>query len=514
MSKILPFLMVLLSLAGFSAGTNIDSGLVARHPFGNKVISEQKPIVLQTDASTKTLPVTTITVWFRPGKSYSANPLINTGDRGADRSLFTKMSDNVWHWAMQCGKDGTLEGPVVLADRWTFFAMLYDQKNQEARFIVDDQLYKSRARTGRGSDRIVIGGFNGTINDLRVYNRLLTLAELETLYGKKISAEEQDLVIAERYSYKEKRAREEAESVKSGDRYIVSSSELILRDSVRSSSYRSVLKEGDTLSVTSVLDDWLEVSCNDSVKGFVSRKNLLGNAYAENSSAMMHTFKQSVQNIFDFTSLRSWIIFLSMAVVLFFVKRYFYLLDVMLNRLRRRDPAAAGGSKSGGTSRKSTFLNRFFPPKRMQWWSMAIGAVAGLSLIVALIIDKGETEWFFNEGINLLPVGFDRGIHWFLFGLTWFVLLGLTAMVLESYVVTGPAVMWIRVPILLILNIMTFVVSIFLSIVLVIALLVMFAINIFGSGSSNYKCPHCGRTFSAGSGSSGTCPHCGGGVST
>ena len=514
MRKILPFLLALFSLAGFSAGINLDSGLVARHLFGNKVLTEQKPIVLQTDASAKTLPVTTITLWFRPGKSFSSNPLVNTGDRGADRALFTDLSDNVWHWSMQCGKDGSLEGPVVLVDQWTFFAMIYDQKNQEARFIVNDQLYKSRARTGRGTDRIVIGGFNGTINDLRVYNRLLTLPELESLYGKKIAAEEQDLVIADRYSYKEKKAREEAESVKPGDRYIVNTSDFILRDSVRSSSYRSVLKEGDTLAVTSTLKDWLEVSFNDTVNGFVSRKYLLDNAYAENSSAMMHTFRQSVHNIFDFTSLRSWIIFLSMAVVLFFAKRYFYLLDVMLNRLRRNDPAASGGSKSGGPAKKSTFLNRIFPPKRMQWWSMAIGAVAGLALIAALIIDQGETEWFFNEGINLLPVGFDRGIHWFLFALTWFVLLGLTAMVLESYVVAGPAVMWIRVPVLLILNVMTFVVSIFLSIVLAIALLVMLAINIFGSGSSNYKCPHCGRTFSAGSGSTGSCPYCGGGVST
>lgn len=514
MRKTSLFFLFCIAVPALSLGLNLDSGLVARHPFNKKSVTAQKAIVLQTDASAKTLPVTTITLWISPAKSFFPNPVLNTGDRKRDRALFTEKSDDAWHWTMQCGKDGELDGPVVLAGQWTFIAMMYDHKNQEARFMVNEHLYKSRAGMGRGTDKITIGGFDGKIDDLRVYNRFLTAAELQALYGKQVTFTDDDLAVTERYTYKEKKERELAESVKPGDIYIVNTREFIIKDSVRSSSYRSVLKEGDSLTVNRVIDDWLVVRWQTGDTGFVSRSYLTDNAFASGSSGWLHTFKVSARHIFDFGSLRSWIIFLTMAVILFFAKRYFYKLDPLLNKLRRKDMYGSGGSKSGALSENQTFLNRIFPPRRFRWWPMSIGGIAGLALFILLFIDGKEVEWYMNEGINLLPVGFDRWIHWVLFGLTWFVVLSLVAMILESYVVTGPVIMWLRLLILLILNIMAFVVSIFLAFIVVIIIVVMIVLYLLASGKSNYRCPHCGGSFSAGIGNSGTCPHCGGGVST
>jgi hypothetical protein len=540
------FISILLSFSGYAAGG--DSTLVASFPLNGKAdditgkhkpgkVSHAKPapghdgkeagalrftadpnsfVDLPVNAESSKIPVLTITAWVNPHSSSSRNPLITTGDGKRGRGLVMDNTDNAWHWGAQ-SRDGVIDGPVVIANQWTFIAIMYDFANQQVRFIVNGELFKSRSKTGYGADKITIGMFDGSIDDINIYSRFLTLPELEALYGKKINATPEDLVVEDRFAYKHKRDKEEAESVKPGDIYLVDIKDFVLHDSVHGQNNKAVMHTGDSiyiLEITGEKGDWLLVTGKAGDTGFISRSYLTTNAYSSESSSMAHNLKYTAQHIFNFTSLRSWIIVLIMAAILFFAKKYFYKIDELLNRLRKKDVSVSGGSKSGALAEKQTILNKVFPVWRMPWWSLTLGAILGIVLFAALMIDGGETEWFFNQGISLIPNGYDRWIHWVLYGLMWLMILGLVGIILESYVVTGPAIMWLRIFILLLLNIMALVVSFYLALVVLIIFIVMIVLTVLASGRSNYRCPHCGRSFSASGGSSGTCPHCGGGVRT
>ena len=535
-------LFVLVLLAGYflqaGATTDLTNGLVAHYPLNGKAVDatgknkngkiinsrstagrngkttgamafktqNSGKIILPVDASPKTLPVITITAWLRPHLSRGGNPVITCGNDKKDRCLFMDDYDHIYHWVMQCGKDGVLKGPVVLANQWTFVSLMYDAKNQEGRFIVNEALYSGRAAVGWDHSGITLGQFDGDIAEVRVYNRFLTLPELEELYGKKINATAEALVVTERYDYKEKRKREEQESVKAGDVYIVGVDEFIVKDSVKNGNNKAVLTNGDTLRVDSVIDRYLLVIYKDGQKGFVSRGTLTENAYPEGSSALALTAKTTFKNIFNFTRLTSWIIVVIFAIILFFAKKYFIRIDELLNRLRRKDIYATGGSKSGAMVEKITFLHRIFPPRAVRWWPLLPGLIAGFSLFFALLMNGSETEWFFNEGMNLIPAGYDRWIHWFLFGVLWMLVLGFVAICLESYVVAGPVIMWLRIFIILLLNTMAFITAFYLAVVLAIIVVVMiglFILSAAGSGG-NKRCLRCGTVFSGNS-----CPKCG-----
>jgi hypothetical protein len=420
---------------------------------------------------------------------------------------------NIYHWVLQCGREGEIEGPAVLTQKWVFVAMMYDGTNKEARLIVNNELFKERTGIGGADKGIRIGQYDGDIDDVRIYDRFLTLAEIKAISGITVDATEEDLLTEDRFAYKKEREKEAAESVKAGDVFIINTADFIIRDSAGGWGQKAILKEGDTVLVDSVMGKYLKVTYNRSETGFVYRGTLLENAYSEGGSGLLHSTKTTLQHIFDFTSLKSWIIVIIMAVMLFFVKKYFLKIDELLNRLRKKDIHAAGGSKSGALAEKKTILNSIFPPSKLRWWPIIPGFVAGAGLFIVLMFNAKETEWFFAEGISLIPSGYDRWVHWFLFTLVWMLLLSLIAITLESYVVTGPVIMWLRILILVILNFMAFVVSFYLAVVVTVIAIVMLVLSVLASSSSNYKCPHCGGTFSS-SGGSGTCPHCGGGVRT
>jgi hypothetical protein len=474
---------------------------------------ENSFISLPVDVGGDKLPVVTITAWLRPLKSTGAYPVISSGGNKKSRALYIDDYDNIYHWVLQCGTEGEIEGPVILTQKWVFVAMMYDGPNKEARLIVDNQFYKERAGIGGKQQGLVIGKFNGDVDDVRVYDRFLTLAELESLSGKKIDATQEDLVTEDRFAYKKEREKEEAESVKAGDIYIVNTSDFIVRDSAGGWGQKAILKDGDTVFVDSVIGKYLKISYGHGEFGYVSRSKLLDNAYPESGTSIVHTTKTTLQNIFDFTSLRSWIIVVICAIILFLAKKYFIKIDELLNRLRKKDIHAMGGSKSGALAEKQTVLNKVFPFEKLRWWSILPGFIGGIILFIALIFNGKETEWFFAQGFHLIPVGYDRWIHWLLFSLLWMLILALAGIIVESYVVTGPVIMWLRIILILILNCMSFLVSFYLAVVVTVIAIVMMILYALASSKSNYKCPHCGGTFSS-SGGSGTCPHCGGGVRT
>ncbi|MBK7028112.1 MAG: hypothetical protein IPH45_02405 [Bacteroidales bacterium] len=471
------------------------------------------------DINPSKFPLLTITAWVKATNCFRKMLVLVNGTDKYARGLIIDKHDDNFRFGMNCGKDGILYGPPLI-DEWTFIAMIYDSRNQAARFIINDQVYSSRATTRDNADKAFVGAFNGTIDDIRFFDRILTQAEIEQLSGKPITGNLSELEIKDRYSYKEKRKLKEENKIKVGDIYIVDAPEYKLFDTTNQTNATKILGEGDTLYVISKYDDgWYKVTVNGGASGFTTRGTIIKYAYPSGGSSFFHKLSYEFSHIFDFTKLRSWIIVAIFAIILFFVKRYFIRLDLLLIRLRKGGDEFAGGGSKNDTSSHSqgiNFLHKIYPVKAFQWYPLLTGLLLGATLFIGSFWDGYEMEWFYNEGFNILPIGYDRPIHWFFYGMTLLTILLTISWCIESFVVAGPWVGLLRILILFILNFMSLLVSFFLLVLVAAFVLIMIGLWVFGNtvGSGSYKCPSCGRSFSASAGSSVSCPGCGASLST
>ena len=473
---------------------------------------------LPVDAGPEKFPEFTLTFWFRPDASNRESDVFSISDNPSghperSRGLFLEKNGEVCRLALCCGKDGTLSGPDVVAGRWYFIAAVYDQQNQAARLIVDDEVFAGRALMSNGG-KLRFGPFEGGLDECCLFSRVLSLEELEKISGRKISRGTEGYPIEKRYGYKAKQKLEYLASVDLHTRYIVAVSKFLVRDSAGSSNTMAILKKGESfLTDTLVRENYVRLIVPDGRTGYAGISYVNSNAYPESSGYFAHWCRVILQTVFNITLLRSWLLALAFAVILFFVRKKYDRIDWLINRIRKQDPYAEGASKSGGSG---NILKRIFPLKRMRWWPLIIGCLLGLMLIGGLFWDAHEFEWFFNEGFSFLPTGYDRPVHWFLYVSVMLSAVLYLVLVIESVVITGPFLAILRLAVLTILIGMALVVTFYLSILVIIIAIVMLFLWILSvaRANENFVCPHCSRTFSAQSGSSGTCPYCGGGVRT
>lgn len=477
-------------------------------------------ISIPLDISPGKQPLITITFWIQLNTSNMESGILYQSDNdwGGDvhyRGIYAERNSGFIHWTACAGSDGSLQGPEILAKSWTFIALVYDRDDQAMRFVVNDQVFSNASKMRDGYPFLRIGPFDGQVDELRIYSRILTLEELSALYGKNITKDTSSYAIAKRADYRARMQREELDKVKPNTTYVVAEDKFAIHDSAGSYNAIAYLAKGDTFRVIQIVKKSALLLLPDGKQGYATISSINDDAYLKGGSYFFHEAKVIFRSIFNFTNIRSWFIAVIFAILLYFVYKKYDFIDNLLNRIGRRDPMLKGGSKSDGGS-SGNILNKVFPLKRMRWWPLTIGAILALVVFIALIWNGGETEWFINDGFKLIPSGYTRSIHWILY-ITFITLMFMyIVMIIESFVVVGPIMAIPRIIILTILILMAILVTYYLSVLVVIVaivMLVLYAISAAAS-SSEYKCPHCGRTFTSSAGSSGTCPHCGGGVST
>jgi len=476
-------------------------------------------ITIPLDINPNKQPLLTITFWIQMNNSNISSGILYQSDNDwskdkYSRGIYTERDGNFMRWTACCGSDGSLAGSEVLAKNWVFIALVYDRDDQATRLVVNDQVYASASKMRDGAPHLRIGPFDGQIDELRIYARVLTLAELVTLYGNDITKDTSEYSIAKRADYKARMAKEEREKVQPNTTYVVADDKFAIHDSAGSQNVISVLAKGDTFRVLQVVKNSALLLLPDGKQGYATISSINNASYLKGGSYLFHAFKIIVGSIFNFTNIRSWIIAVIFAIILYFVVKKYDFIDTMLNKLGRRDPMYEGGSKSEGGSSEN-ILKKVFPLKRMRWWPITIGAIFALVVFVSLLWNSGEVEWFLNEGFRVIPSGYTRSIHWVLY-ITFMTLMFMyIVMIIESIVVVGPLMAIPRVIILTVLMLMALLVTYYLSVlVLIIAIVMLVLFMLSAAGSGQYRCPHCGRSFSSSPGSSGSCPYCGGGVST
>ena len=439
-------------------------------------------ITLPVQISPEKLPQISICFWIKANETYQkASPLRSGNDKA--RGISTTYSNGTQRWAASAGKDGVIEGPAVLKDQWTFIAIVYDHPNQQARLIVNNEVFAGRARMQKSEANLEIGSINGAMDDLQIFDTVLSLAAIEKIYGKPIDKNADAYTIEDRSEYRKRLEEKRRCKVQPGDRFIVGYDEILIRDSVNSPNTLHVFKEGDTVNVIkSMRNEWFEVKNQQNLTGFISGHQLESACYKTGGLKTMLRLNNLTGNIFRFNQFSNWLIIAVFTIILVITIRKRNELNAWFQRKGHTDPREAYASKNGGTPaiRRPGIFDRYFPVERPKWWIISPGLVFGLMLIAGSLWDSRELEWFFNEGASMIPKGFSLPIHWALWGCSLVIIMLLLALFLESLTIAGPFWGLLRMGLLMVMNIMAMIVAFYLIagllFVMIGLLLILFAL--------------------------------------
>jgi len=447
-----------------SQNLNLDSGLVASYPLKGK--KRDNGIQVSVDVNPDSYPELTITAWVRADKTFGHAEILTSGEKERCRGLVIDRSHGDYCWSANCGKGGVLNGPLVTTEK-VFMAVLYDQLNEAVRLIVDNRVYAGRGKMGACSNGLSSANFEGDVTDVRIYGRLLTIPELEAVSGSGININTDDFPIRERYAYKKKREEAKLADLKENPVRLTYKSKFRIYAGKEDPNVKAYLEKGDTVVILELEEEWARVGYNGEKTGYISQRSLHEYTYPADGSGLLFTLKYTLRNLFQFSSLRSWIIVILCAGLLFLAFRYYYRIERFFWRFGEQDNTAMGASRSDSDAYKKPFLKRFFTYYRYRWWPLTIGMIAAISLLIGGLWDGTEMEWYLAEGINLVPVGLDRAVHWFLYIMTLVIFLMTLVMIVESFVMCGWKGGTMRVVFLVIVNLLAFLVFFYLFIVFI-----------------------------------------------
>ncbi len=138
----------------------------------------------------------TITAWIMPGTSNGDGLLVS---KHTSKMWLKLASDSTLQWyQLFSSVPGFWSSPTPLRmDEWQFISITYDSSstsneplmylNGES-LLVTETINPSGTRTSEASDNLTIGGssagaiFDGTLDDVRIYNRVLSQKEITRLY--------------------------------------------------------------------------------------------------------------------------------------------------------------------------------------------------------------------------------------------------------------------------------------------------------------------------------------------
>ncbi len=141
--------------------------------------------------SPSVMPQVTMVVWVKAEKSTRMATLLSNAARGRGRELSMRPSSGRGGcWATSTNTRGSWVWEEVKVGEWTFLAISYDQAAKQLRLHVNDNTYEAECSTVDGRTMLTIGRhphmrgrrFHGFIDELRVYDRVLTEKEIAALY--------------------------------------------------------------------------------------------------------------------------------------------------------------------------------------------------------------------------------------------------------------------------------------------------------------------------------------------
>ena len=464
-------------------------------------------ILLPFSIGTDTLPTMTLMAWVKMSSPNLTQPILQIDTQDPARGLSVQREDGKAVWSMIIGDNEYLYGAPT-TDEWTFLVLVYDGKNQSVRLIVNNRVFAQSYSPERCVGKLKIGGFEGILDKVEIYNRVLSLKEIETIGSVTITEGAENYIIEEKHDYRAEREAKERAELDSLKTRISLTDEIRVYDTVKMEKTIDYIAKGDTFQILSRDEKYAKVKYGkDGKMGMVRCKTITDGTYAPGESGFFVWLKIHLSDLFNFTSLRSWIIIIFLALLLFFASKFFFQIDNFFMRFKKqKEVIASGGKNSVIVEHKPNILEKIFPFSRGRKWVIFIGITLAIMLFGGAIWDGHEMEWFFNGGFRIIPREYTQPIHWVLWALTLLTMLAYLTLILESYVIGGPIGGTMRVLYLTILNLIALVVTFYLFIAVLIILALLFGLSVLGSmgSSGKYRCTRCGTIFYG-----SNCPNCG-----
>lgn len=397
-------------------------------------------------------------------------------------------------WYIATGK-GRLTGGTAEAGKWNSIAIIYDADNKAARLIINNSVYGKFAEFKKDRDidpENMVYGINSTISnnveikDMRIYNRILTLEELESVIGQKITIDAKKYKIPDRYQYlmdfKQNKIKHEVAYASSGGNFTVfavfDSGELLLSSDPNKLNVTKVLRNGDKFKV-------LEVIKNASGKYFAKVSSDGGIGYADISQMFSVSFSSKEGSpaflfIRDFESqvesLTSGVLAFKVAniitvfVLLIILILILFFLPQIDNGLQFLDDKLMCKL---GINRNYTTIIKFLP------FYIAPALIFNLSFLIAFL-DTDEHEWFLRKGMNIIPGGFVKGIDWVFYIMFLLFIISVIVLIIDCIKSTGLIGFIPRMVLITLSNIFAFIITFILMIIMILLFMV---VVVFGGNS-------------------------------
>ncbi len=149
---------------------------------------------VEQDINPEPVPELTLTLWTRPTGELKPGvfQVISHDDGGFDRTMgLDTRSEQGFGWSAFAGNKGPIGGEKATVDEWIMLTTVYDQPNKTVRLYVNDRQISinEEATLGAGNDYLHLGGnpghgehYQGDVDDVRIYHRALSTAEVKKLY--------------------------------------------------------------------------------------------------------------------------------------------------------------------------------------------------------------------------------------------------------------------------------------------------------------------------------------------
>lgn len=465
------------------------------------------------DISSSHYPVMTITLWAKPSNTHASAVITSQGGDRKGRGLGILREHGFPCWVAFRGDKGPLIGSKVAA-QWYFLALIYNQDAEKVWLIVNDEIFTGKTSlssfTPNKDNTLTIGQFEGQISDLRVYDRMLTLGELNELSGLPIKASEDVLSFKIRRDFKKERRESALRKLDSFPLRKVFVREFAVYDTAEGKNIITYLHRGDTIRLISRSSDYGIFEFNGNMKGRNSLTSLIRKTFPAGESLFYAFLIHGLQNGVDLSSWHFWVVVLLLGIGLFFVFKYFQQIDeFFLNRRSQKIlETARKGARNEYHSPSSSFFKSIFPIRRYSRWTFLIGFIAASTLFIGSLFNASELEWFLNGGFTFTPGEDYHGFTWFLWAMTILVIFLTTLMIVESFVAAGFIWGTFRILFILLVNLIFTLVALFAAIAVIIIVaailgLLFFSSVLRSSFNQRYRCTRCGTIFTGDS-----CPNC------
>jgi hypothetical protein len=403
------FLAFNLNLKTLYAQKNIDlqKGLIGFYSFDNKVTDESgnnnhgevdganrekdvngdrngsyrwnddsDNIKLPIDINIGALSKVSLCAWVYPQSCYNEIIVISNDDGGGDRKIYTAKSGKKWVWACSDGKGGFIGKTPKKARKWVFLVATYNESTRTASIYVDGVKTSGKTTMDMGAATTLIGAnprgnddFEALIDEVRIYNRILSKAEIDSLRNLK--------PLIDNFEEKEKEKTYF---------YLVKQDNLIVR-SEPSTKAQSIgkLNKIDTLRFKEEVpskggkwNEWLKIKI-DGNTGYVQLKYLNHTSIEEEA---ISDFEKTIQKYVDWSKWQFWVIMLVLLILGLVGSFKFGYIDQLLNRITKND-------YEGKVA--------YFP---------LITALSGVFMAILMVIWQDGIGYYLSDNFTLWPSGY------------------------------------------------------------------------------------------------------------